>query len=77
MMCFQRAIELSDDYIKNNSTLVLIDNDIDKISETTNYITWVSHGQIRKEGSLNQVLPILKNMKRPQKFRFKIATGKF
>ena len=67
MMCFQRAIELSDDYIKNNSTLVLIDNNIDKISETTNYITWVSHGQIRKEGSLNQVLPILKNMKKTAK----------
>ena len=64
---FKRAIELSDDYIKNNSTLVLIDNNIDKISETSNYITWVSHGQIRKEGSLNQVLPILKNMKKTAK----------
>lgn len=67
MMCFQRAIELSDDYIKNNSTLVLIDNNIDKISETTNYITWVSHGQIRKEGSLNQVLPIFKEHEKDRK----------
>ena len=64
---FKRAIELSDDYIKNNSTLVLIDNDIDKISETTNYITWVSHGQIRKEGSLNQVLPIFKEHEKDRK----------
>ena len=38
----------------------MIDNDIDKISETANYITWVSHGQIRKEGSLNQVLPVFR-----------------
>ena len=57
---FKRAIELSDDYIQSNQTLVLIDNDIDKISETANYITWVSHGQIRKEGSLNQVLPVFR-----------------
>ena len=64
---FKRAIELSDDYIKNNSTLVLIDNNIDKISETTNYITWVSHGQIRKEGSLNQVLPIFKEHEKDRK----------
>ncbi|WP_145388179.1 ATP-binding cassette domain-containing protein [Staphylococcus capitis] len=64
---FKRAIELSDDYIKNNSTLVLIDNDIDKISETTNYITWVSHGKIRKEGSLNQVLPIFKEHEKDRK----------
>ena len=57
---FKRAIELSNDYIKENKTLVLIDDDIDKISETSNYITWVSHGQIRKEGSLNQVLPMFR-----------------
>ncbi len=57
---FKRAIELSNDYIKENKTLVLIDDDIDKISKTSNYITWVSHGQIRKEGSLNQVLPMFR-----------------
>lgn len=64
---FKRAIELSNDYIQNNDTLVLIDNDITKISKTTNYITWVSHGQIRKEGSLNQVLPIFKEHENDRK----------
>ena len=53
----ERATVLSKDYIEANKTLVLIDNDVEKISKTSNYITWVSHGQIRKEGSLNQVLP--------------------
>ena len=63
---FKRAIELSDDYIKNNSTLVLIDNNIDKISETTNYITWVSHGKLERKAHLIKFYLFLKNMKRPQ-----------
>lgn len=52
-----RATELSNEYINNNQTMVFIDDDIDKIEQVSNYITWVSHGQIRMEGSVNQVIP--------------------
>ena len=52
-----RATELSNEYIDNNQTMVFIDDDIDKIEQVSNYITWVSHGQIRMEGSVNQVIP--------------------
>ncbi len=48
----ERAIELTNDYIENNLTIVSIGDDIDKISQVSNYIAWFSHGQLRMEGSL-------------------------
>lgn len=62
-----RAIELSNDYINHNQTIVFIDDDVDKIEQVSNYITWVSHGQIRMEGSLKQVIPVFKDHERDRK----------
>ena len=36
----ERAIELTNDYIENNLTIVSIGDDIDKISQVSNYIAW-------------------------------------
>lgn len=62
-----RAVELSNEYIDNNQTMVFIDDDIDKIEQVSNYITWVSHGQIRMEGSVNQVIPTFKEHEKDRK----------
>lgn len=58
---FKKAIQLADEYINNNQTIVMIDDDISKIEQASNYIAWISHGQLRKEGSINQVIPIFKD----------------
>ena len=60
----ERAIELTNDYIENNLTIVSIGDDIDKISQVSNYIAWFSHGQLRMEGSLKQVIPSFKEHER-------------
>lgn len=31
-----------------------------KLKKVSNYVAWISHGQVRMEGSLNQVLPVFK-----------------
>lgn len=54
---FEKAIELSDEYINNNLTVVMIDDNVERVSKASNYIAWVSHGQLRMEGSINQVIP--------------------
>ncbi|WP_048787314.1 ATP-binding cassette domain-containing protein [Staphylococcus saprophyticus] len=54
---FEKAIELTNEYINENLTIILIDDNIERISRTSNYIAWISHGQLRMDGSLNQVLP--------------------
>src|SRR5699024_6705066 len=55
---FEKAIELSDEYINNNLTVVMIDDNVERVSKASNYIAWVSHGQLRMEGSINQVIPV-------------------
>ncbi|MCG7339850.1 ATP-binding cassette domain-containing protein [Staphylococcus sp. ACRSN] len=57
---FERAIKLTDEYIKNGSTIVMIEDNVERVSQVSNYIAWFSHGQLRKEGSLKQVLPLFK-----------------
>lgn len=57
----EKAIKLSDEYINENLTIIIIDDAIESIAKTTNYIAWVSHGQLRMEGSLKQVLPVFKD----------------
>ncbi|MBF7016709.1 ATP-binding cassette domain-containing protein [Staphylococcus durrellii] len=57
---FIKALDLADEYINNNQTIVMIDDDISKIEQASNYIAWISHGQLRKEGSINQVVPLFK-----------------
>src|SRR5699024_12773249 len=51
---FEKAIELSDEYINNNLTIVMIDDNVERVSKASNYIAWVSHGQLRMEGSIKQ-----------------------
>ena len=37
--------------------MIIIDDDIDKVIQISNYVAWISHGQLRMEGSINQVIP--------------------
>ncbi|MCE5090935.1 ABC transporter ATP-binding protein [Staphylococcus devriesei] len=60
----EKAKQLSKDYISDNQSLILIDDDINKVAQVSNYVAWISHGQVRMEGSLNQVLPIFKDHER-------------
>ncbi|MCU5746235.1 ATP-binding cassette domain-containing protein [Staphylococcus sp. SQ8-PEA] len=57
---FEEAIKLSNEYINNNLTMIIIDDDLERIPQVTNYLAWISHGQLRKEGSIRQVLPLFK-----------------
>lgn len=56
----EKAKQLSKDYISENKSLVFIDNDLAKVEKVSNYVAWISHGQVRMESSLNQVLPVFK-----------------
>ncbi|MCT1757516.1 ATP-binding cassette domain-containing protein [Staphylococcus haemolyticus] len=56
----EKAKQLSKDYVNDNNSLVFIDNDLEKVEKVSNYVAWISHGQVRMEGSLNQVLPVFK-----------------
>lgn len=47
--------------LKENKSIVLIETDIDFIENKANYITWMSHGQVRKSGTPSEVIPIYKN----------------
>lgn len=58
---FERAIELTDEYISKSLTMVMIEDDVERVARTSNYIAWFSHGQLRKEGSLKQVLPLYRD----------------
>lgn len=55
---FEKLISFTHEYITDNLTVVMIDDHVERISRASNYIAWVSHGQIRMEGSLRQVLPV-------------------
>ena len=41
--------------------MVMIEDDVERVARTSNYIAWFSHGQLRKEGSLKQVLPLYRD----------------
>ncbi|WP_154838321.1 ATP-binding cassette domain-containing protein [Staphylococcus sp. Marseille-Q1834] len=60
----QKAKELTKDYVSENLSIVFIDNDVDKVAQVSNYVAWISHGQLRLEGSLNQVLPVFREHER-------------
>lgn len=55
---FDEAINLSREYIEDNLTMLVIDDDIQRLPQVTNYLAWISHGQLRKEGSIRQLLPV-------------------
>ncbi|ARJ50138.1 ATP-binding cassette domain-containing protein [Staphylococcus lutrae] len=54
---FEKAKAMYQDYVQREWSWITIDNDVDKIKAVSNYLAWISHGQLRKEGSINQVLP--------------------
>ncbi|WP_414048661.1 ATP-binding cassette domain-containing protein [Macrococcus animalis] len=47
--------------VKEEKSIVLIETDIDFIQKKANYITWMSHGQVRKSGIPNEIIPSYKN----------------
>ncbi|PTH26158.1 ATP-binding cassette domain-containing protein [Staphylococcus auricularis] len=57
---FEAMIPFAKQYIENNQTLVFIDDDVDRIEQVSNYIAWISHGQLRMEGQLKEVLPMFR-----------------
>ncbi|MCI2774993.1 ATP-binding cassette domain-containing protein [Staphylococcus petrasii] len=60
----EKAKQLSKDYVSENLSIVFIDNDVEKVAKVSNYVAWISHGQLRLEGSLNQVLPVFREHER-------------
>lgn len=50
--------------MSNDLSIIFVDDDISKISQVSNYVTWISHGQVRMEGSLNDVLPVFNDHER-------------
>lgn len=61
---FKEAIELTNHYINNELTMVIVDDEIERLPQVTNYLAWISHGQVRMEGSIRQVLPLFKEHER-------------
>lgn len=53
----KRAQDLSYEYIDTEKTIVTIDDDIEVIRAVANYVVWISHGQVRKEGPLSRLIP--------------------
>ncbi|UXU58068.1 ABC transporter ATP-binding protein [Staphylococcus agnetis] len=51
-----KASSMAREYIDEGLTWVTIDNDITKIQAVSNYIAWISHGQLRQEGPVKQVV---------------------
>lgn len=51
-----KASLMAREYIEEGLTWVTIDNDIAKIQAVSNYIAWISHGQLRQEGPVKQVI---------------------
>lgn len=47
--------------VKEQKSIVLMDSELTFIEQKANYITWLSHGQIRKAGLPKEVLPLYKN----------------
>ena len=55
-----KVIEMVQEYIEEGLTWVTIDNDLDKIQAVSNYLAWISHGQLRQEGPVKRVLSSFK-----------------
>lgn len=47
--------------VKEQKSIVLIETDIDFIESKANYITWMSHGQVRKSGTPKEIIPLYKS----------------
>lgn len=55
---FEKAKAMYTEYINKGLTWIAIDNDISKIKAVSNYIAWISHGQLRMEGVVKNVIPM-------------------
>ena len=64
---FEKSIALAKEYIDDNKTIIFIDDDVSRVRQATNYITWISHGQIRMEGAISQVVPVFEEHERDRK----------
>lgn len=51
----EQAIALSESYIEDNLTIISIDDNLERVEQTSNYATWISHGQLRMTGSVSEV----------------------
>ncbi|MCS4487282.1 ATP-binding cassette domain-containing protein [Staphylococcus americanisciuri] len=64
---FDKAQTMMREYIDRGLTWIAIDNDIAKIKAVSNYIVWMSHGQLRMEGVVKQVIPVFERHERDRK----------
>ncbi len=55
---FKTVIEL---LMRDGKAIVLIEEELDVIREKANYMTWLSHGQVRKSGTPDEVIPLYTN----------------
>lgn len=58
---FSELKRLVHEYISLNQTFVNVDDNIDRVVKVSNYAAWISHGQLRKEGPLSEVIPMFKD----------------
>ncbi|WP_105986709.1 ABC transporter ATP-binding protein [Staphylococcus chromogenes] len=56
-----KAVEMAHEYIEQGLTWVTIDNDLAKVQAVSNYLAWISHGQLRQEGPVKRVLSAFKS----------------
>ncbi|QLK86371.1 ABC transporter ATP-binding protein [Staphylococcus sp. 17KM0847] len=54
---FDKAQNMVAEYVNKGYTWITIDNDVTKVKAVSNYAVWISHGQLRKEGFVKQVIP--------------------
>ncbi len=54
---FEKAKLMMQEYVEREWTWITIDNDVEKVKAVSNYLAWISHGQLRKEGAISQVYP--------------------
>ncbi|KAA1037671.1 ATP-binding cassette domain-containing protein [Macrococcus equipercicus] len=55
---FRTVIDL---LMMENKAVVLIEDELKLIEEKANYMTWISHGQVRKSGKPEEVMPVYEN----------------
>ena len=46
MKIFRKSKTIIKDYVNDNNSLVFIDNDLEKVEKVSNYVAWISHGQV-------------------------------
>ncbi|MGM7690725.1 ATP-binding cassette domain-containing protein [Staphylococcus felis] len=54
---FEKAKIMASEYVNQALTWIAIDNHVERIEAVSNYVAWISHGQLRKEGYVKHVIP--------------------